>query len=478
MRNVSVLIFYVFDAITSRMIKMKYLLLGIIFILGYTNLSYELIILRQLINFLGSNILITSIVMAFILLFLSVGYYIGSVISFSKYSIRKLNTKLLFGLSAWYIISGNFDIMSFFFVGLENLENPILKTFLFSGIWLVFPALATGFVTASIGRIIHNINQNYTGRFMAIDTMGSVLGSLLTTLIFMPLIGVSVTVFILAALVALTLLFNMGKKDRVCIVFLFLWLLLLSSIVNVYLPFQNSPYLIKDDAISRVEIIPDKKENSKLMRINGSSSSKIAQDHELMFPYIQFINSFIKSLPNDKKYKILVLGAGGFTAGINDEQNEYTFLDIEPKLKEISEKHFLEKPLGKNKKFIAQDAYFYMLQNKQKYDIIFLDVYSSRMNIPINFVTRDFLKLTKSALSPNGYLLANIITSPTFENTFSKRVDNTFRFVFPQYLSRQIIHDFELNSDELNNIIYIYHHLPEDSTIYTLDKNSAMYGQF
>ena len=75
-------------------------------------------------------------------------------------------------------------------------------------------------------------------------------------------------------------------------------------------------------------------------------------------------------------------------------------------------------------------------------------------------------------------MFANIITSPTFENAFSKRVDNTFRTIFPQYLSRQIIGDFSLDSNELANIIYMYHHLPEDNTIYTLDKNSAMYGQF
>ena len=119
-----------------------------------------------------------------------------------------------------------------------------------------------------------------------------------------------------------------------------------------------------------------------------------------------------------------------------------------------------------------------MLQNQKKYDIIFSDVYSSRRSIPLNFVTKDFFELLKKSLNPNGYLFMNIITASTFENDFSRRIDNTLRAVFPQYLSRQIIHDFELNSDELNNIIYIYHHLPKDDTIYTLDKNSAMYGQY
>ena len=457
---------------------MKWTLLGIIFILGYTNLSYELIVLRQLVNFLGSNILITSIVMAFVLMFLSVGYYWGSVISFKKYPIRKINAKLLVSLSLWYAVSCQFDIISLFFILLEDLKVPLIKTFLFSSFWLVFPTIATGFVTASIGRIIHHMNQNYTGRFMAIDTLGSVLGSLLTTLFFMPLIGVSATVFTLVFLTACTLLLFMHKKEWIYTLFLSVWIVLLSFSINIYFPFKNSPYLIKDDAISRVEIIPDEKENSKLMLINGSFSSKIAMENKQMFPYIQFVNAFLNSLPRKEKYQILILGAGGFTVGLDDKKNEYTFLDIEPQLKKISEKHFLEKTLEKNKHFIAQDAYFYMLQNKQKYDVVFLDVYSSRRNIPINFVTKDFLESVKNSLKPNGYLLANIITSPVFENAFSKRVDNTFRVAFPRYLSRQIIGDFGPNSDGLSNIIYIYHHLLEDNAIYTLDKNSAMYGQF
>ena len=69
--------------------KLKYTLLAVVFILGYTSLSFELIVLRQLINFVGSNTLITSIVITFILLFLSVGYYIGSVARLAGRPVRQ-----------------------------------------------------------------------------------------------------------------------------------------------------------------------------------------------------------------------------------------------------------------------------------------------------------------------------------------------------------------------------------------------------
>lgn len=41
---------------------LKYTLLAVVFLLGYTSMSFELLVLRQLINFVGSNTLITSVV--------------------------------------------------------------------------------------------------------------------------------------------------------------------------------------------------------------------------------------------------------------------------------------------------------------------------------------------------------------------------------------------------------------------------------
>ena len=55
--------------------KLKICLLASVLILGYTSLSFELIVLRQLVSFVGANTLVTSIVMAFVLLFLSLGCF-------------------------------------------------------------------------------------------------------------------------------------------------------------------------------------------------------------------------------------------------------------------------------------------------------------------------------------------------------------------------------------------------------------------
>ncbi len=460
--------------------RLKLALLSIVFILGYSSLSFELIVLRQLINFVGSNTLITSIVITFILLFMSIGYYLGSVIKFNSYNIRSLIKKMILSLCVIFILASSYYLMEAYFI-LMYLFN--IKTFLFTVslyclIFIAAPSVFMGFITSTIGRIIHHYDTDYTGRFMAVDTFGSVAGSICTTLIFMPFLSLNITICILIALTALCL-FIIGNKKEKFLYFLFAVLLVsVSYIINNEKIVSGTQNLIKDDAVSRLEIIPediaDNKPQSLLMKINGSYSSKISQNKELMFDYINFINdNFINTLDKNKLHDILVLGAGGFTIGLNDNKNNYVFVDVEKNLKTISEENFLLQPLGKNKKFIFQDAYLFMLNETNKYDIIVVDVYSSLQSIPLNFVTANFLNMVKEHLKPHGIMIANIITSPTFKNKFSQRLDNTFRYVFKHNLTRQVIN---YNSDK-SNVEYIYHNISDDNAIYTLNKSSAMYGQ-
>ncbi len=460
--------------------KLKYALLSIVFILGYASLSFELIILRQLINFVGSNTLITSIVITFILLFMSIGYYIGSTIKFNKNRIRNEILKMLVALTSIFLFASSYYLMSSYFILMNflNIKSFLISVGLYCCIFIAVPSVFMGFITSAIGRIIHHYNVDYTGRFMAVDTFGSVFGSIATTLIFMPFLSVSITIVILIALTSFCLLIICNKKNIPVFSVLLILFTFFSYILNNEYIMTGKNYLVQDDAVSRIEIIPediiDNKPQSLLMTINSSLSSKISKNEDLMFDYIKFINNnFIHTLDKNNIHDILILGAGGFTIGLNDTKNKYTFVDVEKNLKTISEEKFLHQPLSKNKQFIYQDAYLFMLNDKNKYDIIIVDVYSAVHSIPLNFVTTNFFSMVKSHLKINGIMIANITTSPNFKNMFSKRIDNTLRSVFNNNLNRQVLH----YNYERANVEYIYYNYPPDNTIYTLNKSSAMYGQ-
>ena len=464
--------------------KLKFHLLFVICLLGFSSLSFELIILRQLINFVGSNALITSIIMTVILLFLSVGYYIGSVISIAEKPIRQYIQKLIVLTIFAYILACPFYLMQvyFYFLSFAGLTQTLILVSIFSLVFLSVPSACLGFVTSVIGRYIHHFNADYTGRFMAIDTIGSVLGSLGTTLVLMPFLGVAHTILFLILVNVLAFFMIVKTKDVPFYITPILIAVVLTVLFNNEKLMTGSQFLIKDDAVSRLEIVPMDEQNghylSKLMKINGSMSSKTSQKEELNFEYINFINkTFIQNLPKTHPHQILILGAGGFTIGLDDTFNQYTFLDIEKDLQKISEQHFLEKPLTPNKKFLFQDAYLFLLNDKNSYDLIIVDVYSAVQSIPLNFTTTNFFKLVKAHLNLGGIMIANIITSPNFNNAFSKRIDNTLREALGNTLQRTIVQSYNPYSDDLTNIEYIYYHIPKDDTVYTLNKNTSFYDQ-
>lgn len=469
--------------------RLKHNLLAVIFILGYSSLCFELILLRQLVNFVGSNALITSIVIAVVLLFMCVGYYIGSTVSVRKFPLREIIEKVVFILSFWYVFASSYYLLGGFFyvMAQADIVRPTLQVSLVSILLAAAPSVALGFITSYFGRIIHHTDSDYTGRFMAVDTLGGVSGSLLTTLFFMPLWGVMSAVSALVFLNSSILVLMSKRKDFYCNILVCLIFCAMALVVSNERLWNKDSRLMVDNAIARLEIFDtdfvDGKPQSAEMIINGSSSSKISEKQELMYPYIDYINTnFIANLPETKVNDVLILGAGGFTIGLDDVRNNYVFLDVIWQLPEISEKHFLHQPLTENKKFIAQDAYLFMLNDAHKYDLIVVDLYSSRQSIPVNFVTLDFFKMVKNHLKPNGIMAANIITSPAFKTKYSQRIDNTLRKVFSHSLSRQVLPSPETSvfnpyTDDMRNILYVYYNGHDDDEIYTVNKNSAVFGQ-
>ena len=114
-------------------------------------------------------------------------------------------------------------------------------------------------------------------------------------------------------------------------------------------------------------------------------------------------------MPADKPHKILVLGAGGFTLGLNDTRNDYTFIDIEHTLKDVSEKHFLNQKLSPNKKFIVADASQFLKNTTEQYDFILLDVYSNSYQVPESLITVEFMERLKALFIAHSVQLGTSI---------------------------------------------------------------------
>ena len=123
-----------------------------------------------------------------------------------------------------------------------------------------------------------------------------------------------------------------------------------------------------------------------------------------------------------------MLGAGGFTLSHQEPLNRYTYVDIDPAIREIAEKHFLRQPA--RGEFIADDARRYIATTERRFDAVIVDVYSSHTSIPSHLVTREFWAGTRRALKPDGVLLANLILDGKLETPYARNLLATIDSVF------------------------------------------------
>lgn len=136
----------------------------------------------------------------------------------------------------------------------------------------------------------------------------------------------------------------------------------------------------------------------------------------------QIALTYIAPILLRKVKKVLILGAG---AGENirqlrviNKELDITAIDINPEVFEIACKFFdVEK--SKNIHLIVFDAMEFLIQTKDIYDCIIVDVYKGD-SIPYNCLTKEFFELIYTHLSSEGMLFMNTNFTGKFEK-FEKR---------------------------------------------------------
>ena len=455
---------------------------------GYVVLATELLAIRQLVPFVGSGTEVVSIIISAVLMPLAVGYHAGGQrvakelkhsrkrgrrsISIRKILLRNLLTTLLilvFGLS--YIV------LELFFGALSwaGLHNRILQTAIYSLVFLVTP---TYLLAQTVPLISNYFSQTrlseITGKMLFFSTAGSFLGSVVSTLVLMTLLGVhntaNITVTLLGFLIFLVTPKFTSFDNVIALIFVaVIWLINGNSVMHDLHVVADTPY-----SIITVQKAPE--EDARYLKINRSFSSKFATDPKQRFEYIRYIeDQFINTGKVSAPREILVLGAGGFTVGWDDRKNHYTFVDIDPALQSTAEKYFLPSPLPSNKEVMSTSARAFIRRAPPIYDLVVIDVYSNIMSIPMETITREFLLDVKRVLKPGGIVVANVISSPNYADKFSVRYYHTFASVFPVF-ERHTIGKFDAWSEKVPyaNTLYIYYNNPmmQDTDIYTDDKNT------
>lgn len=424
---------------------------------GFASLCYEVLWGRALIYFLGlTTYAYTTMLTAFL-----IGIALGSflILKFADHLKNPLLwlalLELAIGIFAFVLLP---LIHSFYplsqtliaWFGQSGWWNVVGVRFLIALILMLPPTICMGAVlplaikyyTENIAVMGRNLGVVYS-----INTVGSILGSLVAGFILVPLAGVRLGIAIVVAvniLIAMLLIVTNPaiplKRQRVLggvglavLVSLFLMAdnrpMILSSVEFTGLQKRYNLLYVNENSEASIAVLEDKVNGERELNINGESTAfTIYQDMQ-----VHKLLGHLPPLLHKAPRNFLVVGFGfGSTAYASTlyPGAQVDCIEILPEEIETAP-FFLPQNHGvvdfANFNLMIGDGRDYIKLTEKKYDIISFNAIHPK--ISPNLYTRDFYELCKNILSEDGIIIAWMPPNAITETEF-KSMANTFGKVF------------------------------------------------
>lgn len=428
---------------------------------GFVTISAEILTIRQLLPVVGNSIVVTSLIIGMFLLCLAYGYRRGG--QYRNGYIETLKNNFTF-CAFWLGIGLSYTFIGLFFYQFRQyISQEILLAL---SVYLVLVTAPLVYILGQTIPITMNlVRQDKTpgatgGKILHLSTLGSFLGSVLTTLLLMEYLGVAWTIIInVCLLIALAAILSAKTlQDGLRLVCL---LLMLGVMYELNISLEKNLF-VATNAYGNYQVVYTNL--NKSLVVNDSASSQLTEQNK-GYPYIEMIKKIIFTEMKLKGKDILILGAGGFTLSAQTTQdNHFTYVDIDQNIENIVKKNFLPEIAGE---FLAADARSFLNANTKKFDVIVSDVYSNKKSIPAHLLTQQYFNQVKENLQSTGVAIFNIVARPTLEDVYSQRVDNTIRSIFNACMVIPSQH-----THEVTNILYVCkNNKPLGRGVYTDDLN-------
>lgn len=403
------------------------------FLSGASVMTLEMLGFRLLAPYFGYSIYIWGSLIGIIMAALSCGYFIGGALA-DKFP-RPWLMFLLILTAGFYT-----GVISFFYRPLLIFCQAFGLIFGSAGATVFLfsvPMLCLSTVSPFIIRLLAEKEKIgiTAGKVYSISTMGSIMGTFLSSFFLIPVAGSHKTIIITAIVLILIgtggLIFYRKK-----------FFLILIILIPLFLNYPDPSYgedvvLVKESPYSHIEVVkygfwlclkPQENFYHSLYSPNHIMTGN-EWDYYCLAPLIE-----------DKAEKVLILGMGGGTSVRQFlhfwPQIHIDALDIDPVVVDIATGMFEVPKDSPNLDIIIDDARAFLQKNKEKYDFIQIDLFNGGVFIPFYLTTDEFFSLVKEDLNPSGMIIMNInvtsdMTEETSRPTLFGSIGNTILKNFP-----------------------------------------------
>jgi spermidine synthase len=441
----------------------KALLNVVVFVSGAVLMALEIVGSRVLAPYFGSSIFVWGSLISVVMAALSIGYYWGGWLSARQPSYARLLTLLLIPGILIFFLPFIYPAVNEWIAGIDfgTRLNPLIA----SAIFFLLPGVFLGTVSPYVIRLAAtrlSMVGSTAGTLYAVSTCGSIFGTLLTAFYLIPLMGVSNIIHTLGlTLVCLSMLVTpMVRLRRVAMARAVTTLSLILGTLNLSWPStvwaRLRTILEKDTFYHRIRVEEDEEARYMYFDRTLQSAMNLKDPAELRLIYSRYTSVAFAFRPEAKN--ILIVGLGG---GSIPKRLQKTFpslqidvVEIDPEVVQIAKSQFNVRE-GKNLRLYTQDGRLFLTRTQNQYDIILLDAYYADA-MPFHLATKEFFELAQRKLTPNGIIVANLISAVTGPSgKIARAFAKTERQIFPQVYLFAARRPDNVSLETIQNVIVV-----------------------
>lgn len=423
---------------------------GAAFFSGFATMGFEMLLGRALVPYFGGTIYTWGALIGMFLLGMSLGFAGGG-----RLSVRKASNGWLFVLLA---VGGALIAITPLLLEttclalLDQFDDVRIPAVLASTAFAFLPAAAFAAISPMCVRLalrdIH-LAGAVAGRLSALNTFGSIVGTLATSFLLVPHFGTrviflmlgaaSVVVGLLVGYKPISLGAQVARKHGASLS------LLVAALAAATLGFSAPDARAAGPGVAPGESVLESVEseynnifviqNGNLIYLNfgyrGSQYIESVLDrtrpNDLAVEYTRYMS--LGLIYPDKLERAALVGLGGGRTGEYLVRTvpglKLDIAELDPDVIRLAQKYFGVAPTDRLK-IHPQDGRLYLNKVKDTYDLVLVDAYRGPF-VPYHLLTKEFFTLIKSRLSPTGVVVQNI--EPTTMLLDSAIV--TIRSVFP-----------------------------------------------
>lgn len=398
-----------------------------VFSAGMTTLAVELTASRLLGSVFGTSNLVWASIIGLILIYLTVGYFIGG-----RWADRSPDYGTFFRILLWAAFTAGLaplvarPVLRAAAEAFDQLQIGVLAgSFASVLVLFVLPITLLGTISPFAIRLAISKPEEagrVSGRIYALSTLGSFIGTFLPVLLLIPWLGTTYTFLVFSFYLMLVALAGLGRKLGWGAALRWSWMPLLLALLSLVwarggIKASSGQIYEGESAYNYIQVL--EYGQTRYLRLNeGQGVHSVYDPEQITFdgPWMQFLVApFFNEAPftpeEIESIAIIGLAAGTSARQATEVLGEVPIdgFELDPEIIAVGREYFgMTMP---NLDAIAQDGRWGLEHSQQRYSLIEIDAYRPPY-IPWHLTTREFFELTRERLTEKGALAINVGRAP------------------------------------------------------------------